>query len=123
MSKPTTKTSRKPAKRNPRADSKRKPAPASVARAAAVQGGKSPGLSKQARVLAMLQASAGATIEAIVRETGWQPHSVRGFLAGVVRNKLGLCLDSSKGDGPRRYRIVEQAPPKAAERRSKRQAA
>ncbi len=121
MSKTTTKSTRKP--QNPRVESQRKPVLASAARAAAVQGGKPPGLSKQARVLTMLQTPAGATIEAIMQETGWQSHSVRGFLAGVVRKKLGLRLESSKGDGPRLYQIVKQAPPKSAERRSKRQAA
>jgi hypothetical protein len=38
--------------------------------------------------------------------TGWQQHSVRGFLAGVVRKRLGLDLESSKVDGFRLYRIV-----------------
>ena len=40
---------------------------------------------KQARVIAMLRGSAGTTIDAMMRVTGWQQHSVRGFLAGVVR--------------------------------------
>jgi hypothetical protein len=38
--------------------------------------------------------------------TGWQPHTVRGFLAAVVRKKLGLRLQSEKTDGERVYRIV-----------------
>jgi hypothetical protein len=77
--------------------------------------------SKQARVIAMLQSPSGATIEAMVQQTGWQPHSVRGFLAGVVRKKLKLRLHSSKVDGQRVYRIEGTAQaPAASARHSKR---
>jgi hypothetical protein len=57
--------------------------------------------SKQARVLALLRAPNGATITAIMQATGWQRHSVRGFLAGVVRKRLKLNLTSHKVDGSR----------------------
>ena len=62
--------------------------------------------SKQARVLGLLRGPNGATIASVIRSTGWQPHTVRGFLAAVVRKKLGLRLESEKTDGERVYRIV-----------------
>ena len=62
--------------------------------------------SKQSRVIAMLQSPAGATIAAMMKATGWQQHSVRGFLAGVVRKRLKLKLGSKKVDGTRVYQIA-----------------
>ena len=53
----------------------------------------------------MLQSASGATIAAMMQQTGWQQHSVRGFLAGVVRKRLKLKLNSKKVDGNRVYRI------------------
>jgi uncharacterized protein DUF3489 len=61
--------------------------------------------SKQARVIAMLQSPMGTTI-AVMEATGWQPHSVRGFLAGVVRQRLKLKLISKKVDSNRIYQIA-----------------
>src|ERR1700722_3960042 len=62
---------------------------------------------KHARIIAMLRTPAGATIAAIIKATDWQHHSVRGFLAGIVRKKLGLNLVSELTDKGRVYRIKD----------------
>ena len=61
--------------------------------------------SKQSRVVAMLRKPGGATIAMMMKATEWQKHSVRGFLAGVVRKRLKLQLTSAKVDGTRVYKI------------------
>jgi Protein of unknown function (DUF3489) len=69
---------------------------------------------KKAHIIAMLRAPGGATIEAMARAAKWQPHSVRGFLAGVVRKKLGLTLVSAGGENGRVYRITDRTASAAA---------
>jgi hypothetical protein len=64
---------------------------------------------KHDRIIAMLRTPAGATIAAIMTATEWQQHSVRGFLAGVVRKKLGLNLVSESTDKGRVYRIKDSS--------------
>jgi hypothetical protein len=86
--------------------SSKRPVPV-IAASAAV--GKARAGSKNAQVVAMLQDRAGTTIAAIMAATGWQQHSVRGFLAGVVRKKLGLNLVSEPREDGRVYRIVDAA--------------
>ena len=63
--------------------------------------------SKQSRVIALLQSPTGTTIAEMMQATGWQQHSVRGFLAGVVRKRLKLKLESRKVDGNRVYQVAE----------------
>jgi Protein of unknown function (DUF3489) len=75
-------------------------------------------VSKQSRVIAMLQAPGGAAIAAMMKATGWQKHSVRGFLAAVVRKRLKLKLTSEKVDGGRVYQIVGVNKAKSQRRRS-----
>lgn len=101
---------------------RRKTAPSTGRRAASFRGkvvsttppapqavvGSSRANTKQATIIKMLRAPAGTTIDAMMRATGWQPHSVRGFLAGVVRKKLGLNLTSQASEGDRVYRIVDR---------------
>ena len=63
-------------------------------------------VTKQERVLTLLSQPDGASIEEMMQATDWQQHSVRGFLAGTVKKKLGFSLTSLKPNGGvRRYRI------------------
>ncbi|WLR91685.1 DUF3489 domain-containing protein [Shinella zoogloeoides] len=65
---------------------------------------------KADKVITMLRAKTGATIAEIMAETNWQAHSVRGFLWGTVKKKLGLTTTRNEDvDGHQRYRIVEPA--------------
>jgi hypothetical protein len=79
--------------------------------------------SKQAQVVEMLRSPTGTTIAAVMKATGWQQHSVRGFFAGVVQKKLHLKLNSEKVDGHRIYRVVDAARPHSGSRRQSRSAA
>ncbi len=63
--------------------------------------------SKQSAVLKMLGEPKGTTVAAIMKATDWQPHSVRGFLAAIVKKKLKLNLVSESVDGKRIYRIAK----------------
>jgi len=107
---------RKPAKRRPI-----KPArvrPAKRLRKKATPGAVADRSSKRERVIALLRSESGSTIARIMEATGWQQHSVRGFLAGVVRKRLKLKLESKKVGDERFYRIVAEKDPREAKRRA-----
>jgi hypothetical protein len=77
--------------------------------------------SKRTKVIGMLSRPQGITIPAIMKATGWQQHSVRGFFAGIVRKKLGFALQSEKKErADRVYRIVASAVQTANEKAAKR---
>ena len=62
--------------------------------------------SKTNKVLELLKRPGGVTAKELMKVTAWQPHSIRGFLSGTVRKKMGLTVTSTKGeDGERSYSI------------------
>ena len=93
---------RRPAEAKPGANARRPSAADRVAEGTVLRPN-----SKGAKVRGVLKREDGATIAAMIAATGWQAHSVRGFLSGTIRKKLGLEVTSSKAaDGERRYSIV-----------------
>ena len=93
-----TKSGQKPtsAKKGTKAPKKAKPAKADGVREG----------SKTAKVVDMLKRPGGATLKEIMKATGWQAHSVRGFLSGTIGKKMGLAVTSTKGDeGERSYSV------------------
>lgn len=72
--------------------------------------GARPADTKTDTVLKKLRLAKGTTIDGLIEATGWQPHSVRGFLSGIVKKKFGLTVVSEVGkDGVRRYRLDNKA--------------
>jgi len=84
----------------------KRPTPKRKLRAA---GAASPSTSKQAQLIELLQSPTGGTLEQMTSLTGWQPHSVRGVISGVLRKRLGLAVSSQLLDGTRVYRIAGAA--------------
>ena len=79
-------------------------------RATSLAKSKTSGLSKSDLILSKLRGTKGASLQQLSDVTGWQLHSVRGFLSANIRKKLGLNLVSDVGkDEVRRYRIVVKA--------------
>ncbi|MGD1098657.1 MAG: DUF3489 domain-containing protein [Bryobacteraceae bacterium] len=60
---------------------------------------------KTERMIALLKRPSGATLNELMAETGWQPHSVRGFISGQLSKRMGFRIKSFKRDGDRVYRI------------------
>ena len=84
----------------------KKASPAKKAPKAAKKGGATRDGSKAAQVLDLLKRSDGVTLAELMKATGWQAHSVRGFLSGTVSKKLGMAVTSAKvADGERTYSI------------------
>ena len=77
---------------------------------------------KQDTILKLLRQEKGTTLDALIKTSGWQKHSIRGFLAGTVRKKLKLPLVSEKIDGVRIHRIGSAERSKPAKKSARRSA-
>lgn len=67
-------------------------------------------------ILDLLKSKNGASIDDMTKATGWQSHSVRGFLSGTVKKRMGLTVENEPDkDGVRRYRIPSTEPAAASQ--------
>jgi len=100
----SAKRARTGAPKKAKAGKKAKPAekaPKSATKAKGARDG-----SKASKVLDLLKRPDGASAKELMKATGWQPHSIRGFLSGTVSKKMGLAVISTKGeDGERTYSV------------------
>ena len=99
------------AKKGKKAKPAAKAKPAKAGKGKRAKGGDKPAAardgSKKATVLGLLQRKGGATLTQIMKATGWQAHSVRGFISGALGKKMGLTVDSvRREDGERVYSIA-----------------
>ena len=89
-----------------KAKSGKKASPGKKAPKGEKKGGEARDGSKAAKILDLLKRPGGATSKELQKATGWQPHSVRGFLSGTIGKKMGLTVTSTKSeDGERSYSI------------------
>lgn len=103
-----TPTEALPSRKGRGGGSKRVTVAKSARQAPTVDGGAAQ--SKQEIVLALLRRQEGASVAEMVAATDWQPHSVRGFLAGVAKKRLRLQVTSKKdNDSGRRYYVAAPA--------------
>jgi hypothetical protein len=102
-----TKTTVARKQRKPKAAKKpvRKPAAEKSSKPARMKKAAEPRVTKQSKVIEALTRPEGATIAEIMAMTGWQEHSVRGFISGAVKRKLGLTVERITEDGRISYRI------------------
>jgi Protein of unknown function (DUF3489) len=90
----------------PKANASKKP-PKAVKKTGVARNG-----SKAAKVLGLLKRPDGVTLKELMKATGWQAHSVRGFLSGTVGKKMALAVTSAKGeDGERTYSVQARVSP------------
>jgi hypothetical protein len=64
------------------------------------------GVSKQAMLIKLLERPGGVTIDEMAKTTGWQQHSIRGMMSGVLKKRIGLSIASEKEERGRIYRIA-----------------
>jgi hypothetical protein len=62
---------------------------------------------KTDQVIGLLRRPSGASLADLMKSTGWQAHSVRGFLSGTLVKRRGLNVSSEVIDGARRYRLAQ----------------
>lgn len=83
------------------------PAPAATTKQAKVQKNQRQA-SRTDKFIALLRRPQGATLETLMKSSGWQAHSVRGFLSGTLKKKLGRTVVSQKTDKGRLYRLPKE---------------
>ena len=96
-----TKKSKKNVKRNNPTLKKHKPKKKSIDAKSKMRGE-----SKQETLIKLLKRPGGATIDEMAKATGWQRHSIRGVMSGVLKKRLGLSIASEKEERGRVYRIA-----------------